>query len=111
MRKMRNVWITVLCFVLASSILVIGECENVSIGGVITAIDSGTSQITLDDETTVNAADAIITIAGKSTEKGQTVIDFEDLDPGMTVQVCGIMDGDVLVANKINVKYGGEIIE
>lgn len=109
MSKMRNVWIAVLCFVLASSILVIGECETVSIGGVITAIDSGALEITLDDETTVDAADAIITIAGKSPEKGQTVIPFDGLELGMTVQACGIMDGDVLVANKINVRYCGAI--
>lgn len=103
-----NVWIVALCLVLASSILVKGECEKESVEGVITAIDYDALEITLDDGTTVDAADADITIAIK---KEQKEFAFEDMKIGMTVKACGTMvvDGleEVLVADKINVRYGG----
>lgn len=107
MMKMRNVWVAVLCFVLVTSILVKADCEKITITGVINDIDSGALQITLDDGTVVDAADAVITL---TTKKVQEVIDFSDLAVGMTVSVCGTMDliENVLVADKINVKYCGE---
>jgi len=38
----------------------------------------------------------------------ELLIDFEDLDVGMTVMVCGHFDGDVLLARQITVKYRGK---
>lgn len=105
MRKMRNVWITVLCFVLVSSILVKGECGFVNTTGIIETIDSGASEITLDNGTTVQATpNTVITIAENKVKR---VITFGELVEGMTVRVCGTMVGDVLEADKINVRYGG----
>ena len=103
---MRKVWITALCFVLASPILVKGVCEKVNIEGVIKAI--GDSEITLDNGTIVDAADANITV---TTKKVQTEVDFGYLEIGMTVKACGTMVFDVLVAENINVKHGGVIYE
>ena len=107
---MRKVWITALCFVLVSPILVKGVCEKVNIEGVIKAI--GDSEITLDDGTIdgtiVDAADANITV---TTKKVQTEVDFGYLEIGMTVKACGTMVFDVLVAENINVKHGGVIYE
>lgn len=98
-----NVWIVALCLVLASSILVKGECENTIIEGVITAIDG--SEITLDDGTTVEAAGADITITTKGV-KAPAV--FDDLKVDMAVKVSGTDVLDVFVADKINVRYGGK---
>ena len=38
----------------------------------------------------------------------ELIIDFEDLEVGMTVMVCGHFDGDVLLARQITVKYWGK---
>lgn len=107
MRKMMNVWIVALCLVLASSILVKGECEKTNILGTIEAI--GDSEITVDG-TTVDAADAVIYVMEVVDGVKQKVEkDFNYLAEGMTVKVCGTMVVDVLVADKINVRYGGAI--
>lgn len=76
-------------------------CGNtVRIEGVISEIDAGAMQIVVDDQVVQVTNTTVI-------KKNGRTFAFEDLQVGMTVACCGIMDGDVLVANRINVKYCG----
>ena len=83
---------------IARHIRVKGECVEVE--GKIASIDPVAMQIVVDDLTIQVTATTIIKMK-------TTVIKFEDLKVGMTVKACGEMDGGVLVAKKICVRYGG----
>jgi hypothetical protein len=103
---MKNVWIMALNFVLVSSMLVAaaghnGEPQRTRIEGVITAIDSGAQQLVVDGVTVQVTPDTLITMK-------EQLLSFDDLRVAMTVVVCGLTDGDVLVAHHINVKYAGK---
>jgi len=112
---MSKVWKTALFFVLVSSILVTaagpkGGSAIVRITGVIAEIDDTVQQLSVavseTEMITVHVTDdTVITLTIK---KVKTVITFDDLAVDMTVKVCGQMDDDVLVADKINVKFGGK---
>ncbi|MBN2181747.1 MAG: hypothetical protein JW715_07515 [Sedimentisphaerales bacterium] len=71
------------------------------IEGVIVTIDSD-SQFTLNDGTVVQVTDDTIIL------QKQVPITFNDLTVGITVKVCGQMDGDILIACKICVKCDGK---
>jgi hypothetical protein len=110
---MSKVWKTALCFVLVSSTLVTaagpkGGRDIVRITGVIAEIVS-VDQLSVDDGQTVTIVqvteDTVITVTVK---KVKEVIPFEELAVEMTVKVCGKMIEDVLVADQINVMYGGK---
>ncbi|MCJ7692186.1 MAG: DUF5666 domain-containing protein [Sedimentisphaerales bacterium] len=106
---MKKVWITALCFVLASSILVKGESDNAD--GVIESIDDVALQITVEGQTVQVTLNTEITIMafGDIQQEG---LSFSDLALGMTVKVRGKMnDDDVLKADKIKIMYDGEIPE
>ncbi|MBU0717614.1 MAG: hypothetical protein KJ749_05135 [Planctomycetes bacterium] len=67
----------------------------------IASIDDVAQQITVGD----------ITVQVTETTRinmGRQIISFDDLAIGQTVAVSGVMDGDVLVAVNISVKYNGE---
>ena len=107
---MSKVWKTALCFVLVSSILVTaagpkGGPVIVRITDVITDINPGDLQIVVGETTVQVTPETVITLTVK---KVQVVIPFEDLNVDMTVKVCGKMIEDVLVADQINVMYGGK---
>jgi hypothetical protein len=111
---MSKVWKTALCFVLVSSIMVTaagpkGGRDIVRITGEIAAIDAANLQLSVDDGQIVTIVqvteDTVITVTVK---KVKEVIPFEELDVEMTVKVCGKMIEDVLVADQINVMYGGK---
>ena len=103
---MRNAGVLALGLVLLASTLVVAAGPNpgapaIRVEGVITAIDAEALQIVVSDLTVQITPNTVITMGG-------TVLDFEDLSVGMTAMVCGVMDGEVLKANKINVKYQGK---
>ena len=75
-------------------------CECVRIEGVISSIDVTARQIVVDD-ILVQVTDATYI------HKGRQVISFDDLAIGQTVAVCGVLNMDLLTANRINVKYQG----
>ena len=109
---MRSAGALVLGFVLVTSALVLAKGPNPSpagtrIEGAITAIDPVAQQIVVADVTVQATADTAILL--KPCGGGEAIpISFEDLALGQTVRASGLMDGDVLVAKKIMVKYGGE---
>lgn len=74
--------------------------ECVRVEGVISAIDSVAQQIVVADVTVQVTEDTVIRMKGKP-------FPFEDLQVGMTVAACGLMDEDVLVARRVTVKYCG----
>jgi hypothetical protein len=71
--------------------------NSVRIEGPITAIDPALLQIVVTDVTVQVTGDTIIKEYGR-------VIGFDKLTLGSTVAVCGLLDGDVLVANRITVR-------
>lgn len=71
------------------------------IEGTIGAIDADAQQIVVADVTVQVTADTVIKMGSKA-------IAFADLKVGMTVAACGVLDGDVLVASRVNVKYQGK---
>jgi len=112
---MRKVCKTALFLVLVSSIFVTaagpkGGPEIVRITGVITGINDVTQQLSVavsDTETIIVQVtdDTVITLTVK---KVKYELEFEDLLEGMTVKVCGKIVDDILLADKINVMYGGK---
>ena len=112
---MRKVCKTALFLVFVSSIFVTaagpkGGPEIVRITGVITGItpdipDGDTGQIIVNGTTVQVTLDTVITITVK---KEKEVISFGNLAVGMTVKVCGKIVDDILLADKINVMYGGK---
>ena len=74
---------------------------GVRIEGVIGAIDPGSQQLLVGDVTVQVTPNTIITM-------GSEEILFDDLAVGMTVVVCGKVEGDLLFAHKITVKYKGK---
>ena len=103
---MKKVLMMGLCFVLVSSMLVAaagrkGEPKATRIEGVITAIDAANQQLSVDGLTVQVTPETVIMMQ-------EQVLSFDDLKVGMTVVVCGMMDGDVLKAHRIMVKYGGK---
>ena len=108
---MRSAGALVLGFVLVTSTLVLAKGPNPSpaatrIEGEITAIDSAAQQIVVAGVTVQATEDTAILLKPCG---GEAIpILFGDLALGQTVRASGLMDGDVLVAKKIMVKYGGE---
>jgi hypothetical protein len=103
---MRKQWVIALCFVLMSSILVTaagprGGPKKVQIEGKITTITANLRQITVGG-VTVQVTDAT------AITMNDQILSFDDLKFGMTVRVCGKMDGDILIAEQINIKYLGK---
>ncbi|MEN6425903.1 MAG: DUF5666 domain-containing protein [Phycisphaerales bacterium] len=102
----KKLWITALCVTLAGSVLVTAAGrKSTQITGTISAINDATQQIIVNGVTVQATDDTVITI---TTRKVQVPIAFDDLDIGMTVRVCGKVIDGVLVADKINVMYGGK---
>ena len=104
---MRKAGILTLGFVLVASALALAvgpipvqECVRVE--GVIASIDSDELQIVVADVTVQVTPDTLIRMRGKP-------FPFENLQVGMTVAACGLMDKDLLVARRVTVKYGGAI--
>ena len=102
---MRTAGILTLGFVLVASTLALAvgpipvqECVRVE--GVIAAIDYEAQWIVVADVTVQVTPETVIKMRGKP-------FPFEDLQFGMTVAACGLMDEDVLVARRVTVKYGG----
>lgn len=102
---MRKAGILTLGFVLVASTLALAvgpipvqECVRVE--GVIAAIDYEAQWIVVADVTVQVTPETVIKMRGKP-------FPFEDLQFGMTVAACGLMDEDVLVARRVTVKYGG----
>ena len=112
---MRKVCKTALFLVLVSSIFVTaagpkGGPEIVRITGVITGINDVTQQLSVavsDTETIIVQVtdDTVITLTVK---KVKYDLEFEDLLNGMTVKICVKIVDDILLADKINVMYGGK---
>ena len=99
---MKKVWMTALVILLVSPMLVIAVGpKKVQIEGIIAAIDTANQQITVGDVIVQATPDTAITMKDQ-------VVTFDDLKVGMTVRVCGKMDGDLLIAEKINIKYLGK---
>ena len=71
------------------------------IEGKIEAIDSANLQIIVDGNIVQATPNTLIRMK-------DTPISFDDLKVGMTVRVCGILDGNVLKAHTITVKYLGK---
>jgi len=97
----RTLWIMALGTILASSILVTAAGpRNTQVTGIITAIDSAAQQILVGGVTVQATPTTLFTMK-------TTSITFADLKVGMTVKVCGKwdIDGDVFIAQKINVMY------
>jgi len=103
---MRKVLITALSLVMVGSVLLSaagkgpgpkGGREDVQITGEITAIDSDTSQIIVNETTVQVTPETVVMVVGIPG-------DFNDLELGDIVKVRGKMVDDVLVADKINVK-------
>ena len=63
----------------------------------ITAIDADLLQLVVDGTTVQVTANTLIRMQGRA-------ITIGDLELGMTVAVCGILDGDILVANRVTVR-------
>ena len=104
---MKRAGILTLGFVLAASTLALAvgplpipECVRVE--GVITAIDGDAQQIVLDTGAVVQATPATVI------RMKRDLLTFDDLAVGQTVRACGLMEGDVLIANRITIRYGGE---
>lgn len=89
-------------FVTATMALAAGPDTDAGtrIEGEITAIDLNNQQIVVTGVTVQVTPETVIKMRGQ-------VILFGDLKVGMTVAACGTMEGDVLVAYRITVKYGG----
>ena len=99
---MKKVWMITLVMLLVSPMLVTAAGpKKVQIEGTIDAVDAANQQITVGDVIVQATPDTAITMKDQ-------VISFDDLKVGMTVRVCGKMDGDLLIAEKINVKYLGK---
>jgi hypothetical protein len=101
----RKAGILTLGFVLVASTLALAvgpipvqECVRVE--GAITAIDYEAQWIVVADVTVQVTPDTLIRMRGKP-------FPFEDLQVGMTVAACGLMDEDVLVARRVTVRCGG----
>jgi hypothetical protein len=79
-----------------------GQCPlaYTRIEGLLDSIDPVTQQFVVGD-VVVQVTDTTII-----RQQGQTIA-FADLTVGQTVAVCGVMDGDALVANRVTVKYCG----
>jgi len=63
----------------------------------ITAIDADLLQLVVDGTTVQVTENTLIRMQGRA-------ITFGNLELGMTVAVCGIPDGDILVANRVTVR-------
>ncbi len=99
----RKLWIMTLGVTLVSSILVLGAGpRKVQITGEITALDPGSQQLMVGNVTVQVTPDTALTMGVSG------AIEFDDLAVGMTVKVCGKWDGGVLVAERVNVMYGGK---
>jgi hypothetical protein len=105
---MKKTLLTTLVLVFVCSVMMYAGGPNgpkgpkcTQIEGVIDSIDEGTMQLTIDDLTVQVTNDTVITLR-------RDPITFDNLEVGMTVMVCGQMDGDILDACKINVKYKGK---
>lgn len=103
---MSKVWKTALFFVLVSSILVTAAGPKsgpdiIRLTGPIESIDTDNLKISVKGTTIQVTAETVIT---RTFKKVQEEIGFGYLAVDMTVQACGQMDNDVLVAHKINVK-------
>jgi hypothetical protein len=99
----RKLWIMALGITLVGSIFAgAAGPRRVQITGEITAVDSVSQQIVVGDVTVQVTPDTALTMGVDS------AIGFDDLAVGMTVKVCGKWDGAVLVAERVNVMYGGK---
>jgi hypothetical protein len=102
---MKKTLLTTLALVLVSSVMLYAggpkgpKCTQIE--GVIDSIDASNMQLTIDGLTIQVTEDTIIL-------QKQAPITFEVLTVGMTVKVCGQMEGDILVACKICVKCDGK---
>lgn len=77
-----------------------GQCPNtcVRIEGAIENIDPAARQLVVAGTTVAVTENTIIKQNGR-------LIEFEDLEVGQTVAACGVLDGNVLVANRITVRF------
>jgi len=102
---MKKVWLTALGLVMLASILAMaagphGPSGITRIEGVITDIDSANQQLIVDGVVVQVTPNTEITMK-------DAVISFDDLQVGMTVMVCGVMEEEILKAHKVNVEYCG----
>lgn len=103
---MKKVWLTALGLVMLASILATaagphGPSSITRIEGVITDIDSANQRLIVDGVVVQVTPNTEITMK-------DAVISFDDLQVGMTVMVCGVMEEEILKAHKVNVKYCGD---
>jgi len=102
---MKKVWLTALGLVMLASILATAAGPHrpssiTRIEGVITDIDSANQRLIVDGVVVQVTPNTVITMK-------DAVISFDDLQVGMTVMVCGVMEEEILKAHKVNVKYYG----
>jgi hypothetical protein len=102
---MKKVWLTALGLVMLTSIIAAaagphGPSSITRIEGVITDIDSANQQLIVDTVVVQVTPNTKITMK-------DAVISFDDLQVGMTVMACGVMEEEILNAHKVNVKYCG----
>ncbi len=69
--------------------------------GAVTAVDDAAQQLTVAGITVQVTPATILTMK-------DLVIAFEDIEVGMTVIACGVLEDGVLTAHKVNVKYLGQ---
>jgi hypothetical protein len=69
--------------------------------GVISEIDSANQQIVVNGISVQVTSTTLI-------QMQREPISFDDLAVGMTVKICGKLDGDILYAEQITVKYLGK---
>jgi FlaG/FlaF family flagellin (archaellin) len=99
---MKKALIVALSFVLAASMATAFQGpKSTRIEGQIAAIDAANLQIVVNGVTVQVTTNTLIRMK-------DVPITFDDLKVGMTVVVCGLMDGDVLKAHAITVKYLGK---
>ncbi len=91
---MQTVVLTVLLVLAASAPAL---ADGVQIVGVITNIQYGTGTFVIDGTTVQTNAQTIIRQNGRT-------ISFGDLEDGMTVAVCGTLEGNVLTAKRVTVR-------
>ena len=72
----------------------------VRIEGAIASLDASAQQIVVGD-VTVQVTDSTLI------RQQRQVISFADLSVGETVAACGVMGSDVLVANRVTVRWCG----
>ena len=99
---MKKALIMALGFVLAASMVTaVQGPKSTRIEGQIAAIDAANLQIVVNVVTVQVTPSTLIRMK-------DVPITFDDLKVGMTVVVCGLMDGNVLKAHTITVKYLGK---